>query len=156
MTERRFSRPREGLERDHLGYRTGFKIYIKVKKRMARESFLRWGHRQRQYIFKHPYVWTYYGSSRAIGLPNGIPVSVMANNRLMGEYLVNNFLLQDGEVYALHGWTNGKTKYHCKLTKILAIIEVHNAEKNSFTVKNDGRLARYFFRSKKRELQHKT
>jgi len=146
------NRPREGLERDAAGHRTGFKLMLKMRRAMRPEAFSRWGIRQRQHISKHKYVWVYYASTRAIGMPNGVPIEIMANNRRMGEFLVNTFLLQNNETYAIHGWTNGKTRFHCKLTRCLAIIDVLDVEGMKFNVRNDGRLGRYAFRTtKKRE-----
>jgi hypothetical protein len=141
---------KNGLERDQEGKRIGFKCQIKLRKPMARESFKRWGIKQRIHIAKHPTVWVYYASSRAIGLPQGIPISIMKNNKVMVDYLIDTFLLGNGEVFALHGYCHKKTAYHCGLTKILARIEIYDAEKKLYKITQTGLLSRYWFRREER------
>ena len=144
--ERTFSRPREGLERDADGHRTGFKVYIKILRPMYPESFKRWGLKQRVHIAKHKTIWDYYSTSKAIGEPNGIPIAAMANNKTMGEYIITHYYLASGETYQVYGWTNKKTKTKVGFTKALFNITVHDADKLRFDVTKDGRLSRYFFR----------
>lgn len=133
-------------ERDEHGDRTGFKVYIKIRRPMQPLSWKRWSRHLRQYIAKHKYVWVFYSSSRSIGLPNGVPVEVMKDNDTMARYFINTFILQDGETFAIHGWCAGRTKTRTQLTPALALITVHDAENMKYTVSNYWRLSRYGFR----------
>ena len=150
---RTFSRKREGRERDTNGHRTGFKIYIKVRRPMSIDGFARWGAKQKVHIGKSKYIWKYYTDTTSLGYPNGIPISECKNNDLLGKWLINFAYLSEGETYAIHSWRNAKTKTHVALTKPLAIIEVMNIEKTAFKFRNYGRLSRYHFRIK--EKTHK-
>jgi hypothetical protein len=149
MTQRTFNRPRTGLERDADGHRTGFKLYIKVRKPMSDDGFRRYGAKARVNIAKSKYIWKYYTSTRAMGLINGVDIEIMKTNKSLGEYLITFAGLSEGEMYGLYGWTAGKTKTFVKLTKPLAIIEIQNVEKMAFKFTKYGRLNRYFFRQKK-------
>lgn len=151
MTYRTFSRKKAGLSRDADGRRTGFKVLLRIRLPMSEDGFRRWGLRQRTFISRYRYVWRLYGSSAGFRLPDGIPITYMRNNQVLGEWLINNFFLQSGETYSLHGWTGAKTPTHCKLTKALAFIEIQDAENLKFVIKKDGRLNRYWFREKPRD-----
>jgi hypothetical protein len=147
---KKLNSPAEGLERDAQGHRTGFKCMIKLRKRMSQEGFDRYDTRSKLKI--RPVVWVYYSSSRAIGLVNGIPLPIMKDDKTMGNWMINNFLMANGETFAIHGYTAGKTKTKVKLTKALALIEVYDVDQGKFAVKKQGRLNRYWFRlSKKKE-----
>jgi len=95
-------------------------------------------------------VWVYYCSSRAIGLPDGIPIAIMRNNKVMVEFLINNCILANGETYALHGYCHKKTKFHVGLTKTLALITVHDTERMTYTLTNTKLLQRYWFRKEEK------
>jgi len=84
-------------------------------------------------------------------MDNGIPVEIMANNKLLGDFLINTFLLGSGETFGFYGWTNGKTRTHVKLTRCLFIIEVYDANEMKYAIKKDGRLSRYWFRASKKK-----
>lgn len=148
---RKFNKPRQGLERDNKGHRTGFKIYIKVRKPMSPESFLRWGIKQRSHIGKSKWIWKHYSSSTELGYKNGLDIEIMKTNKALGEWLITYAGLAEGEQYAIHGWTAGKTKTHVKLTKPLAIIEIQSIEKMSFKFTNYGRLNRYWYRREEKK-----
>lgn len=148
---RTFNKPREGLERDAKGHRTGFKLYIKVRKPMNPESFNRWGAKQRVHIGKSKFVWKHYSSSTALGYPNGVDLEVMKTNKALGEWLITYAGIEENTPYAIYGWTAGKTKTHVKLTKPLAIIEVTSIEKMAFKVTHYGRLGRYHFRKEEKK-----
>lgn len=153
MVHRNFSPKRGGLERDADGHRTGFKIYIKVRRPMSADGWSRWGLRQRPHIGKSRYIWKYYTSTKALGYSNGVPVSECKTNKALGEWLINYAYLSEGEIYAIHGWREAKTKTHTALTKPLAIIEVQNIEKMAFKFSKFGRLSRYSFRKDNKKIK---
>jgi hypothetical protein len=135
------------LERDADGHRTGFKIYIKVRKPMSADGFRRYGAKARVNIGKSRFVWKYYSSSRAMNMPNGIPIAVCKTNKLLGEYLITFFGLSEGETYGLYGWKGyTKKKPLPVLTKCLAQITIMDVEKMAFKFTKAGRLERYYWR----------
>jgi len=146
---KKLNRPAEGLERDANGHRTGFKCQIKVRKPMSKEGFKKFHPNYRLKVRRT--TWSYYSSSKAIGLDNGLPIPIMANNKVMAEWMINNFILASGEVYSVHGYTAGKTATGSKLTRSLAIIEVHDTDTLKYTVKNFGRMNRYWFRTSQKK-----
>jgi len=143
--------PAEGLERDEQGHRTGFKLLIRVRRPMSDTGYLRWGRIARRSISKSKWVWQYYASTKAMGLPNGVPIQLLSDDKTMAEYLIPTFLLTEGYTYSLQGWTPAKTKTHVKVTKTLALITVHDAENLKYTVTNTARLNRYWFRQPKKK-----
>lgn len=156
MTHRNFTpRENDGLERDKDGHRTGFKIYIKVRRPMSKDGFDRWGSRQKVFIGKSRFIWKYYSSTRALGYPNGIPEPMItcATNKALGEWLINYAYLSEGETYAIYSW-RGYTKKNPTpvLTKPLAIIEVMSIEKLAFKFTKFGRLSRYYFRKQEKPV----
>ena len=150
MATRKFNRPAEGLERDKDGHRTGLKLQVKVKRRMSDEGFRRWSSYSKKQIAKHRFVHVVFHSTKQAGLPNGVPINIMSDPQLMGRYLIDLFYLADGETYSFHSWTAGRTRTHVKLTKRLFDLEVHNADQHKFTISNDWRLRRYWFRKGKK------
>jgi hypothetical protein len=148
MTHRTFvNGTNPSLERDAEGHRTGFKVYIKVRRPMSQEGWNRWGAKQKIHIGKSRYIWKYYSSTHALGFPNGIPVSECKTNKSLGEWLINYAYLSEGETYAIYGWRARSKKHPLPvLTKPLAIIEVQNIEKMVFKFSKFGRLSRYHFR----------
>ena len=150
MTQRNFTpRENDGLERDIEGHRTGFKIYIKVRRPMSIDGFNRWGTKQKVHIGKSRFTWKYYSSSRALGYPNGVPIEAVKTNKAFGEWLINFAYLTEGEIYAIYSWRGmSKKKPIPVLTKPLMTIEVLNIEKLAFKISKDGRMSRYWFRIK--------
>lgn len=142
---RTFSRPATGLQRDVDGHRTGFKLLVRERIPMSNEAYLRWGHKQRRHISKSKYVWRVCSSTKNKGMPNGIPIEYMRNNKVMVEFLINNWFLYEG-IFAIQGWTNGKTRTHTKFTPHLAVIQVYSMDRMKYRVMKAGRLDRYWFR----------
>ena len=142
---------KKGLERDEHGKRTGFKVYIKVRRRMSRDGFDRWGIYQKLHISKSPYIWRYYASSRACGDLNGIPIEIMGDDYKLKRYLIDHFLLETNVLYAIHGWGHRKTPWHVGLTKKLFTIVVLNPETYACKFKTYARFERYWFRREAKE-----
>jgi hypothetical protein len=135
------------LERDAEGHRTGFKVYIKVRRPMSDDAFRRWGIKQRVHVGKSRYVWKYYTSTHALGYEQGVPIEFCKNNKSFGEWLINYAYLSEGETYAIYSWRGySKKKPLPVLTKALAIIEVQNVEKLAFKFSKFGKMSRYWFR----------
>ena len=151
--ERKFNRPATGLNRDKDGHRTGMKFQVKMKVPMSQEGYNRWGHKQKKHISKHRYVYKTFHSTKQAGLPDGIPIQYLTDDRTMGKYLIDLFYLQNGETYSFHGYTCGKTRSHVKLTKTLFELEVHNADEYKFTIKNAWRFNRYWFKKGKKHTR---
>lgn len=97
-------------------------------------------------IAKSRFVWTYYASSRAMNYPDGIPIQYMETDKALADFLIEHFLLQEGFVYSIHGFTNGKTASHVKQTKSLMKLEVFDSENLKYNISGTGRLNRYWFR----------
>lgn len=155
MTHRIFNRPREGLERDSDGHRTGFKLYIKVRSRISYDGWRRLGTRLKINFSKSPYRWKYYTSTRAMGLVNGVDIEVMKTNKALGTWLITFAGLSENEIYGIYGFTAGKTKTHVKFTKCLALIEVQSVEKMSFRFTKASRLEHYWFRKEEAKKRRK-
>lgn len=151
MPQRTFNRPATSGERDTSGHRVAMKVIIFIKVPMSDSGFRRWGRPARKHIHKSMWVLKPYGSSTALGFPDGIPTDVLANDKLLGEFLITHFYLMDGYEYHLHAWTPGKTRTHVKLTRSLATIRVHDAQDLKFDVTNTGRIGRYWFRRVKKK-----
>ena len=149
---RHFNKKKQGVERDSAGHRTGFPLVIRCRTRMSNEGYDRWGKRLKKHIAKSRYVFKPYSSTRAIGMPEGIPVEVMKDDSVLGAYLIRTFLLAQGEEYSIQGFTGGKTKTHVKFTKTLFTINVLDADCDppKFQLTGSGSLNRYFFRAKKK------
>jgi hypothetical protein len=145
---RKFNKPNMKAERDKNGHRTGFPLMVKRKVRMSDEGWARWSTFSKRKIALHRFVYKTYHSTKQAGIPNGLPIYIMADEKLMVEKLIDTFCLQDGETYSFHSWTAGKTKTGCKLTKTLFELEIHNADKRTYTLKNSWRLNRYWFKKK--------
>lgn len=143
---RRFSQKNPNDERDAEGHRLGFRFILFVRQPMSAEAYLRWGKKSRVAISKSKWVWRPYASTRSMGMPGGAPPEMFKDDNTMGNYLLSRFFLSDGETYGLRSWVQGRTKTHVKLTRTLALIQVHNSEKGSFTISRSGRLSRYWFR----------
>ena len=147
----------KNLARDSKGQRTGFKVYIKVRKPMSDEGFKRLGVKLRVNFGKHKLIWKYYTCSRHLGYPDGIPAPLIncSTNKALGTWLITYGGLSNGEVYAIHSWRGKSMKHKIPvLTKALAIIEVQDVEKMAFKFSKDGRLKRFWFR--KQEDKNKT
>jgi hypothetical protein len=143
---RKFNRPREGLERDKDGHRTGFKLMVRIKKNMSLEGWNRFSAFSKRAIAKHRFVYVTFHSTKQAGIPNGVPINIMADEKIMARYLIDLFYLMDGETYSFHSWTAGKTKTHCKLTHKLFDLEVISADNYKYRITNDFRIKRYWFR----------
>ncbi len=154
--QRTFSKPRLGLQRDLANHRTGFHIYIKVRKPMSQEGYKRWGNKQKIHIAKSRWVYPYYSCTRASNLPNGVPIDIMATDKTFAEFCIRHFLFDDNKTYYILGWTGGKTKTFVKLTKKLCKITVHDAENLKYEITDTGRLNRYWFRRKSKQENNTT
>ncbi len=142
--------------RDPQGNRTGFKVYIKVRRPMSVDGWSRWGIKQRVHVGKSKYVWKYYTSTRALGYPDGIPdpKTNCGTNKALGEWLINYAYLSEGETYAIYSWKGyTKKKPLPVMTKPLAVIEVQNIEKLAFKFSKYGRLSRYWFRRDAKKIR---
>lgn len=134
------------LERDKDGHRTGFKIYIKVRKPMSKDGWDRWGIKQRIHIGKSKYVWKYYSSTRAMNMPNGVPIEFCKSEKSLAIWLITYMGLSEGETYAIHSWRGLSKKYPLPvLTKPLMIITILDVEKLAFKITKSGRYKRYWF-----------
>lgn len=134
------------LERDAEGHRTGFKIYIKVRKPMSVDGFSRWGTKQKVHVGKSKYIWKYYSSSRSLGYVQGIPIENCKTDKALITFLITFAGLGEGETYAIHGWRGKSKRYPIPLlTRALIVVTIQDVEKMAFKVTKT-RMGRYWFR----------
>lgn len=88
--------------------------------------------------------------------PDGIPVAMMKDDKTLADFLIENFLLEQGFTYSIHGYTNGRTKTMVKQTKSLMKLEVLDAENLKYNVSGTGRLSRYWFRRETKKKPQRT
>lgn len=141
------------LKRGSDGRRVAMKFQVKIKKPMSQEGWNRWSNFAKRNIAKSRWVFCTWHSTKQAGLPDGIPIENLIDNRTMGRYLIDLFYLADNETYYFHGFSLGRTKTRVKLSKCLFKITVHNSDQYKFTITDDWRFNRMWFR--KNTKKHK-
>jgi hypothetical protein len=141
------------LKRGDDGRRLAVKFQIKVRQPMSQEGWNRWGAMQKKHISKSKFIFKVWHSTKQVGLSDGILIQYLVDNRTMGRYLIDLFYLADNETYWFHGFSLGRTKTRVKLTKCLFKITIHDADHYKFTITDDWRFNRMWFRKGKKNTR---
>lgn len=146
MQEMKLDKVNPNLKRGEDGRRVSIKFQVKIRQPMSQEGWNRWGAMQKKHISKSKFVFKTWHSTKQVGLPDGIPIQYLVDNKTMGRYLIDLFYLADNETYWFHGFSLGRTRTRIKLSKVLFKIKILDANNYKYEITEDWRLNRMWFR----------